>query len=191
MTAPVAELALSLPAERAWRCPKAVVAEDSVEAGRRRLRLSLPRGEAVALEVRREAKTQEPAKAVASAVAVTLVSLGRDVVRRHDIVLFEVQRGEIGTMVLTLPAGVEPDSVATDEGPAMQWLDGRTLRIERTKKLTGAGFVAVVSQPAARDTIPLDPLVPETKVRARYLACASSIAADFAPEPAASWSRAT
>lgn len=190
MTAPVAELLLSMPADRVWRSPRAVVAEDSTEAGRRRLRLALPRGEAAVVEVRRETRPQEPARAIASAVVVTVVSLGRDLTRRHDIVLYEVQRGEIGTMVLGLPQGVEPEDVVTDEGPALQWLDGRTVRVERTKKLTGSGYLAVISQPGTREAISLEPLVPETKVRARYLAYASGIAASFAPDPAESWARA-
>jgi hypothetical protein len=127
---------------------------------------------------------------VASAVAVTLVTAGRELVRRHDIVLFEVQRGELGTLQLTLPAGLEPEAVVTDEGAAPPWFEGRTLRVERARKLTGAGYVAVLSQPASREAISLEPVLPETKLRAHYLAYASGIAAEFAPEPAASWSRA-
>ena len=187
MPAAVAEAVVSLPADRAWRCPKAVVAEDAVSGGRRTLRLALPRGEPAVLELRRDVKAAEPPQAVAAAVVVTVVSLGRDTVRRHDVVLYEVQRGDLATLAVTLPQGLEPDAVATDEGAATPWLEGRTLRVERQRRLAGLGYLAVVSQPASREAVSLEPVTLQEKVRARYLAYASDIAAGVAPEPAASW----
>ncbi len=189
MTAPVGELEVSLPSDRAWKCAGAVVADDVVQDGRRTLRLALPRGQATALETRRDVKPAEAPKALASAVVVTIVALGRDVVTRHDVVLYEVQRGELGVMAVTLPPGLEPEGVATDEGEATPWLEGRALRVERQRKLTAGGYLAVSSQPLAREAIALDSVKPEATVRARYLAYASEVAASVAPD-GDSWLRA-
>ncbi len=189
MTAPVAEIEVSLPSDRAWKCAGAVVAEDVLLEGRRRLRLAVPRGETGAFETRRDVKPAELPKALASAVVVTIVSLGRDAVTRHDVVLYEVQRGEIGVMAVTLPPGLEPEGVATDEGEATPWLEGRALRVERQKKLTATGYLAVTSQPAAGESIPLASVQPEAAVRARYVAYASEVAGSVAPD-GNSWLRA-
>jgi hypothetical protein len=189
MIAAVSALEVSLPAGRAWSCAGAVVAEDALNEGRRLLRLALPRGQATTFETRRDVRSGEGPKALATAVTVTIIGLGRDGPRRHDIAFFEVARGEIGTMSVTLPAGVEPDKVVSDEGEATPWLEGRELRVERAKKLTGTGYLALVSQPVTSGAIPLAPVRVEPKVRARYLAVASDVAASFEPRPEASWAR--
>lgn len=188
-TAAVSALDVSLPAGRAWSCGGAVVAEDVLKEGRRMLRLSLPRGQASTFETRRDVKSGEGPKALATAVTVTIVGLGRNGPRRHDIAFFEVARGEIGTMGVTLPEGVEPDKVVSDEGEVTPWLEGRELRVERAKKLTGTGYLALVSQPVATGAVPLAPVRVEPKVRARYLAVASDVAASLEPMPEASWAR--
>ena len=189
MTAAVSELEVSIPAGRVWSCPGAVLADDTLKEGRRVLRLALPRGQAAVFETRRDVKPAEGPKALATAVLVTVVAVGRDGPRRHDVVLYEVARGELGTMHVTLPEGVEPDRVVSDEGEVRPWIEGRELRVERTRKLTGTGYVAIVSQPVAKDAIALAPVVVEPKVRARYLAVGSDVAAALTPIPAASWTR--
>ncbi|HEY4587666.1 MAG TPA: carboxypeptidase-like regulatory domain-containing protein, partial [Thermoanaerobaculia bacterium] len=53
----------------------------------------------------------------------------------------------------------------------------------------GVGYLVLTSTPKAGDGLPLDPVVPEGTVRARYVALSSSIAADAHPAPEAAWSR--
>lgn len=190
MTAPVAEAELSLPADRQWRCAGAVVAEDSPREGRRLVRIAVPRGKPAAFEVRRLVKAGEAEKALARAVVVTLLDLAADGPRRHDVVLYEVARGELSSLLVTLPEGVEPERLATDEGEVPPLAQGREVRVERTHKLTGTGYLAVTWRPTAGDRLPLAAVVPRVPVRARYLALASSVAADAFPVPADTWARA-
>lgn len=187
MTAPVAEAEISLPAGNLWSCPGGVIVDDATREGRRIVRLALPRGQAVSFETRRAVKTAEAEKAIASAVVVTLVSLGVDGLRRQDVVLYEVSRGELGTLALTLPAGLEPIRAATDEGEVPPSLDGRELRVERLKRLTATGYLALTSEPAEAPMLPLTNVVPNVKVRANYLVLASSVAADVKPQPEEIW----
>jgi hypothetical protein len=189
MVAPVAELEVSMPAGRAWRCQGAVVAEDQTAGDRRVLRLALPRGDAATFETRRDVRSAEAPKAIAHAVVVTILNVGRDGLRRHDLALYEVVRGEVAAHAIELPESVEPDRVVTDEGESAPWMDGRTLRVARTKKLTGTGFLAVASSPELKPQVPLESIGVDAQVRARYLAVGSDVAARFAPTPADSWMR--
>jgi hypothetical protein len=189
MVAPVAELEVSMPAGRKWRCAGAVVADDRTTEGRRVLRLSLPRGKAAAFETRRDVRPAETPKAIANAVVVTILNVGRDGLRRHDVALYEVVRGEVASHSIALPASVEAERVVTEEGESTPWVDGRTLRVERAKKLTGTGFLAIASSPELTPKVPLEPIGVDAQVRARYLAVGSDIAARFEPAPAESWMR--
>lgn len=191
MTAPVGELAVTMASGRTWRCAGAIVAEDKLVDGKRQLRLALPRGQGASFETRRELRAGETAQAVASAVLVTLVQLAREGARRHDVVLYEVARGELSALEVTLPAGLEVERVVSDEGEVVPWVDGRTLRVERTKKLAAAtsGYLALSSSAVSAAGIPLAAVTPQHKVRARYAAVAADVAASFAPAPETGWSR--
>src|SRR6185295_7341014 len=50
-------------------------------------------------------------------------------------------------------------------------------------------YLVLTSTPAAGASFPLAPVLPETEVRARYLALSSSIAADARPLPENGWTR--
>ena len=189
MTASVGEVELSLPEGRLFRLPGAVLAEEKSRDGRRVVRLAPPRGQPVALEIRRDVQGAEADRLLARAVVVTIVDLGYDGPKRHDFVLYEVSRGEMGSLEVELPPGLELERLATDEGEAPPLLEARRLRVERTTKLQGQGYLALSSRPATLESIALDPIVPRIEVRARYLALASSIAAEVAPQPEASWLR--
>jgi len=185
MSAPVSQAEVSLPAAHSWSCQGCVVVEDVTHDGRRVVRLALPRGEAVGFEARKTVKVIETA--VASADVVTIVSLGVDGPRRHDVVLYEVSRGELGTMTVTLPQGLDPLRAATDEGEAPPALDGRELRIERAKKLTSGGYLALTSPLPDGPSMALPPVLPGVRVRARYLVLSLAVASNVQPLPQAAW----
>jgi hypothetical protein len=184
----VVELQADFAAGQLWRCAGAVAAEDATRGGRRQLRLALPRNQATTLELRRESKGAEEEKALASAVVVTILELGRDAALRHDVVLYEVQRGELGSLQVTLPEGLAPSRAATDEGETPPLVDGRAVRVDRQRKLAGTGYL-VLTSPVAGARLALDPVQPAVRVRARYLAVATAVAADVSPLPESSWSR--
>jgi len=186
--AAVVELEASFPQGLLWHCAGAVAGEDTTRGGRRHLRLALPRSQATTLELRRENKGAEAEKALASAVVVTILELGRDAAWRHDVVLYEVARGELDSLHVTLPEGLAPSSAATDEGETPPLLEGREVRVDRQRKLGGTGYL-VLTSPVTGATLALDPVQPTVRVRGRYLAVASSVAADVTPRPEASWSR--
>lgn len=187
VAAPVADAEISLPETSAWSCPGAVTVDESVRAGRRTVTLALPRGRDLAFEVQRTRKSSQAEAVVASAVVVTLVSLGVDGVRRDDVVLYEVARGELDALAITLPSGLEPVRAATDEGELPAILDGRALRATRTKRLTGTGYLAVTSEPAESAVLAIGDVGPAVKVRARYLVLSSSVAATVVPGPVDAW----
>jgi hypothetical protein len=189
-TAPVGDWEVSLTEELAFRCPGAVVAEDVVRDGRRRVRFALPRGQGAVIEARRsDLMGAEAEEVLASAVVVTIVDLRIDGPLRHDIVLYEVSRGFMVAHEVTVPDGVAIERIATDEGESPPMTVGDVLRVERRTKLESTGYLALTSRPGSLEEIRLAPLVSRTKVRARYLAIASSIAAEVAPAPESSWLR--
>jgi Carboxypeptidase regulatory-like domain len=188
--APVGDFDLSLPADLVFHCPGAVVAEDVVRDGRRHVRFALPRGSGGTIEVRRSDLMGAEAEALlASAVVVTLVDLRVDGVLRHDIVLYEVSRGRMESHEVTIPDGLEVERLATDEGPTPPLSSGGVIRVDRKTRLEGTGYLVLTSRPTSSEEIPLLPVVPRTAVRARYLAYASSVAAEVAPAPASVWLR--
>jgi hypothetical protein len=68
-------------------------------------------------------------------------------------------------------------------------IESRRLTIQRRQQLRGVGYLVLTSTPKPGAELSLDPVVPEGTVRARYLALASSVAADVKPLPEASWPR--
>ncbi len=188
--APVAETTFDLPADAAWECPGAVVASDDVSGPRRHLRLALQRRTASSMRVWHAAKGTEEEKALARAVVVTIVQLGPDGVRRNDVVLYEVSRGSLPGFTVDLPAGIEVERMATDEGEVQVVPEGRHLVVLRTRRLTGIGHLVVTSTAALTSELALDPIVPDVEVRARYLVWAPNVAAQVRPLPEASWARA-
>src|SRR3954468_14868918 len=190
--APVTVTEIDLPADRAFDAPGAVIVDDRVEGGRRKIQLTTRRGEAQTVEVRRKVDGSEAEKLLAQSVVLTLVQLLPDGPRRHDVVLYEVSRGGLGSFTVDLPPGLAVEQAGTDEGTVIPVVESRRLTINRHNQLRGIGYLVLTSTPAPGAEVPLEPVVPvttETDVRARYLALASAVAADAHPLPEASWSR--
>jgi len=187
VAAPVASTEVDLPAELAWNSPGAVVVEEGVLNGRRRVRLATTRGVATVLDVRRKVDSAEADKLLAQSVVLTIVQLRPEGLRRHDIVLYEVKRGGLGRFTVTLPPGLEVEQAATDEGAVEPVVENGRLTVHRRHQLQGVGYLVVSSTPAGE--ISLEALKPEPEVRARYLAVSLAVAADVHPLPAASWAR--
>jgi len=193
--APVAVTELDLPSELAWTAPGAVVAEEREDGPRRRLRLALPRGKPSVIELRRRTAGAEEEKVLARAVQVTLLEILPRGLRRHDIILYEVLRGELGRFQVELPAGLDVEVAATDEGEVVPLVDDGRLTVERHRRLSGVGYLAISSRPSlprsaeSGGTLDLAPVVPSVPVRARYLVTASRVAASVAPRPVDAWRR--
>ncbi len=186
--APVSLTEVELPASLDWSAPGMVVVEDRVEGDRRTLRLTSRRGQAQALEVRR-AVGGDAGKLLAKSLVLTLVQLRPDGPRRHDIVLYEISRGGLGSLTVDLPPGLAVETAGTDEGEAVPVVESRRLTVQRRQQLRGVGYLVVTSTPAPGAELYLDPVVPEGPVQARYVALASSVAADARPLPQGAWSR--
>jgi Carboxypeptidase regulatory-like domain len=111
------------------------------------------------------------------------------------VVLYEVSRGGLGSFTVDLPPGLAVEQAGTDEGNVIPVVESRRLTINRRNQLRGTGYLVLTSTPAPGAEVPLEPIVPvvpgmpETEVRARYLALASAVAADARPLPQASWTR--
>jgi hypothetical protein len=187
--APVAVTRVELPADLAWKCPGAVVAANVAEDGVRHLELALVRGGEHTLELRREVRGGEAERTHAQSVVVTVLSLGGDGLRRHDVVLYEVARGGLDVLEAELPSGLTPERVATDEGEQPLVVDGNRLVIARKQRLTSSGWLAVTSRLEAGAAPSIAGLTPAVASRARYLTVATSVAAGIRPEPEAAWQR--
>ncbi len=182
---------IDLPADASWTAPGGVVVEESEKDGRRTVRLAAKRGEAQILELRRKVDSAEAEKLLAQSVVLTIFQLRPEGTRRHDVVLYEVSRGGLGSFTVELPPGVEVEQAATDEGPVVPVVESGRLTVHRHRQLRGTGYLVLTSTPEASGAAesPLQAARPGTPVRARYLAVASSIAAEAKPLPEASWSR--
>jgi len=190
--APVSVTELDLPVELTWSAPGAVVAEERLDGARRRLRLALPRGRDHVLELRRRTAGAEEDRVLARAVDIILLEVLPQGLRRHDVVLYEVLRGEVGRFEVDLPAGLEVESAATDEGEVVPLVDAGRLKVERSRRLSGVGYLALTSRPrlpGVGAVIDLAPVVPSVPVRASYLVSASRVAASLEPGPEAAWMR--
>ena len=128
-------------------------------------------------------------KLLAQSLVLTLVQLRPDGPRRHDVVLYEVSRGGLGSFTVDLPPGLAVETVGTDEGEVVPAIESRRLTVQRRQQLRGVGYLVLTSTPAALDggaELALDPVVPPwlpEAVRARYVALSSSVAADVQPAP--------
>jgi hypothetical protein len=183
---------IELPADLAWSAPGTVVVEDRVEGARRTVRLTARRGQAQTVEVRRKLEGGDAEKLLAQSLVLTLVQLRPDGPRRHDVVLYEVSRGALGSFTVDLPPGLAVETVGTDEGEVAPAIESRRLTVQRRQQLRGVGYLVLTSTPAAGAELslaPVAPVLPEGSLRARYLALASSVAADVEPLPRAAWAR--
>jgi hypothetical protein len=191
VAAPVAEVAVDLPADLAWSAPGTVVVEERAAGARRTVRLASRRGASQAFEVQRRLDGTEAERLLAQSVVLTLFQLRPEGLRRHDVVLYEVSRGSLPSLAVDLPADLAVDQVATDEGDVVPALDARHLAVQRRRQLSGIGYLVLTSRPQPGAILPAAPVVlpANIEVRARYLALASTVAADVQPRPAASWSR--
>lgn len=191
--APVSVTEIDLPAETAWTAPGGVVVEDREQGGRRTVRLASKRGEAQVLELKRRFDSAEADRLLAQAVALTIFQLRPEGPRRHDVVLYEVSRGSLPSFSVDLPPGVEVEQAGTDEGPAVPSVENGRLTVHRHRQLQGTGYLVLTSTPPAnvlKEGTALSAALPAgLDVRARYLAVASSIAAEARPLPETAWSR--
>jgi hypothetical protein len=183
---------VELPADLAWSAP-GVVVEDRVEGRRRTVRLTTRRGEAQVVEVRRKVDGGEADRLLVQSTVLTLVQLRPEGPRRHDVVIYEVSRGGLGSFTVDLPPGLAVEAVGTDEGDVTPAVESRRLTVNRRQQLRGVGYLVLTSTPTLTSStaeLPVDPVMPgEAGVRARYVALSSSIAADVHPLPQESWSR--
>ncbi len=189
VSAPVAVTRVDLPASLAWACPGATVAGDTVSGDRRLVELATARGTSHTLEVRRQITGSEADKTMARTVVISIVTVRPEGVRRHEVVLYEVSRGSLPTLSVTLPEGFELDRLASDEGELPPFADSRTIVVQRTTQLVGTGYLVATSTAAPATHLSMDPVVPEVETRARYLALAATVAAEASPEPGATWQR--
>ncbi len=188
VAAPVASAEIDLPADLEWSSPGSVVVGESISGGRRRVELATQRGTATLLRAQRRFAQGED-KTLAHAVVLTLLQLRPEGLRRHDVVFYEVSRGQLSSFEVTLPPGLEIEEVATDEGLMVPLSEGKALRIERRNQLQGTGYLVLSSTPGATGELAWSRVEPKVEVRARYLAVTSSLAAEIAPQPAASFSQ--
>ncbi len=189
VVAPVAVTEIDLPADRAWTCQGAVIAEDRQHGERRRLRLGFVRGREHRFELRRDVEESEAERVLCQTEVLTLVQLRQGGLTRHDIVFYEVARGRLDRFALTLPPGLEVERLATDEGEVPPLVEGRELKVQRDLRLTGTGYLVVTSTPAQTNTLSLAAVQPAVSPRARFLAVATTVAAELTPQPESHWGR--
>jgi hypothetical protein len=191
--APVSVTEVDLPAESSWTAPGGVVVEDSEHGARRTVRLASKRGEAQVLEIKRRFDSADSERLLAQAVVLTIFQLRPEGPRRHDVVLYEVSRGSLPSFTVDLPPGVEVEQVGTDEGAAVPTLEAGRLTVHRHRQLKGTGYLVLTSTPAAtmmNEGALLVPALPSgIDVRSRFLAVASSVAAEARPLPETAWAR--
>lgn len=194
VAAPVASTEIDLPVDLAWSVPGSIVVEDRVAGNRRKVRFTTRRGEGPSLEVRRRGDNSEADKLLVQSTVLTLVQLGPEGPRRHDVVLYEVSRGGIGSFTVDLPEGLSVEKAGTDEGDVVPVVDARRLTVHRKSQLRATGYLVLTSTPPSSappsgSALPLETVVPETAPRARYLALSTSVAAEAHPLPTAGWRR--
>lgn len=187
--APVATTRLDLPEELDWRSPGAVVVREEVSDGRRRLQLALPRGRRQAVDLGRGLDRETVQEALVQAVLVTILDLDPLGTRRHDIVLYEVLRGEVSSFELTLPPGLTVEQVGSDEGDVIPLRDEDRLTVSRDRRLTGTGYVVLTSPALSSGTLSLKPVEPSVPVRAHYLVLAATVVTEVLPRPETAWTR--
>ena len=190
--APVASLDLDLPEGLTWTCADAVLVDETDSVGRRQLRFAPKPSSAPAFTLQRRVTGAIEEQARARAVVITVAEVGEKGVARRDVVLYEVERGELGRFEIDVPASLEVARVETDEGSALPLVEDSRLVVEREHRLSGLGHLAIELQahsPDASGELPLPRIRPRMPVRSRYLVLASDRAADTEPLPADGWSR--
>ncbi len=192
----VATLDVDLPAALDWDSIDAVTVEESTDGRRRRLRLAPVRGKRPVLELRRDATGTVEEQTRAQAVMLTVARLGPGGVERHDVVLYEVSRGELNRFAVGLPSGPSDslvvDRAVTDEGPALPIIENTRLTVERRQRLSAIGHLALAYAPVKPDAdgrVPLPAVAPAVSVRSHYLVLASDRAGKIEPLPAEAWRR--
>lgn len=183
--AAVVSLEVDLLSSLGWLCDGAVLVSEEAGDSRRRLRLAPQRGQGHELRLYRELGTGS-AEVFARAVVVTLAELGAEGFRRHDVVHYEVQRGELESFEVTLPATLDPQVVGTDEGETYPVVEAGVLNIPRQQRLSSDGYL-FVSGGLEAEGLPLTPIRPKVEVRARYLVTLQAIAAEARPLPQDAW----
>jgi hypothetical protein len=195
--AALAEALLDLPEALRGEVAGAVVVAETVEGGRRRARLSLRRDEHATAQLVRATESAE-AGSLARAVVVTAVEVERSGIRRSDVVGFDVLRGALTTLRLTVPPAYSLERLQSDEGevvtaPRVGDFPQGVLEIPRERRLKsqtrGHLTLTAASLPLGPGEVPLTPVTPEVEVRARYLLLAASVATEAEPLPAAAWAR--
>ncbi len=194
--APISEVRLDLPAEVAWEFPDAVKLEDRIEAGRRRVLLAPTQACAGGLlSVRTAAApSMATATAVARSVVITHFDLRADEVLRLDTVLVEVLRGELESVEARLPVGLVVERAWMDDGTEVSVGGtagtGAVVKAKRQQRLTGSGFLKILSRRAGPPPAELafGIVEPSVAVRARYLVVSSSVVATLTPVPEPAWS---
>lgn len=187
--APVAITRLEMPEELDWRSPGAVVVDEETSDGRRRLQLALPRGREQTVDLGRDLDQETVREALVQAVLVTVLDLDALGTRRHDIVLYEVLRGEVSTFELTLPPGLRVDQVGTDEGDVIPLREGDRLTVNRDRRLTGTGYAVLTSPAPPSGSLSLAPVEASVPVRAHYLVLAATVVTEIVPRPESAWTR--
>lgn len=191
--APVSVTEVDMASETSWSAPGGVVVEEREQGGRRIVRLAGKRGEVQVLELKRRFDSVDSERLLAQAVVLTLFQLRPEGARRHDVILYEVSRGSLPGFTVTLPPGVEVEQAGTDEGAAVPTVDAGSLTVHRHRQLKGTGYLVLTSTPPGAvlaEGTPLLPALPAgIEVRARFLAVASSVAAEARPLPESAWAR--
>ena len=201
--ASVSKLEIEMPVDREWDVSDGpVLVGDRELDGKRVLTFALARGTSAWMEILESSVTAGADRLLASSVVATVIQLQREHWQRHDVAMFDVSRGSLDTMRLSLPEHLVVDQAVTDEGP-IPWLDPslKDLELSRRRPLKsgdGAGYVSLVSPLSSAaeaggsrsvTTVDLRPVVPELRVRAHYLAITGSAPAEVQPAPADHWAR--
>ncbi|REK06912.1 MAG: carboxypeptidase regulatory-like domain-containing protein [Acidobacteria bacterium] len=188
--APVGSTVVRFGAELQWQCPGATVVRDEVDGQARVLELAIPGGTTATLRLRQPYQSAEAERALVQTITATVLDVQRQGIGRTDLAVYQVIRGEIATHVLDLPAGLQPESVVSDEGGAQSSRDAGQLQVYRQRLLRGTGFVKLHTPLRHGERIDLQPVAtgPGTSALGHYLVTRTSIASEVAP-PAGSWRR--
>ena len=185
--APVSSITLDMPLKLQWQLQQAALVDEKENEGRRWAELA-PRKN-TALELVLAPKTEEKKDLLAAASVVTLIRARNDGFSRHDIILFEVDRGHIRHFTLDTPPQMIVEQALTDEGPVTPVLNKGKMKLARKKRLDSSGYAIISTGLEAQPEMLLQPITPDIPVRARYLAFSSVVPAEMRPLDESKWSR--